>query len=111
MEIFESKTDEGCRILALKGKLDALSSPSFREKVFSMIEGGELRILVDCSGLDYVSSAGLRVFFEAVFKIQGLSGKLCCYGVNSNVKKIFDLADLTSEMRLFPSREEAAKHC
>jgi len=96
-------------ILELKGRMDVMTAPVVREKIISVINQGEKMLLLDCSGLDYVSSAGLRVLFEAAYKVQDVKGKIACYGVNSNVLKIFRLADLTSEIPLFPSQEEALK--
>jgi anti-anti-sigma factor len=110
MDVFESKKD-GILTLALKGRLDAVSAPSFRDKIMNFIDDQkEYRILLECSNMDYVSSAGIRVLFEVIFKLQDLSGKLGCYGVTGNVRKIFGLADLTSEMGLFASQEEALKN-
>ena len=101
--------NDGTYVMGLKGKLDALTSPAFREQLIVAIDQGERDILLDCSDLDYVSSAGLRVLFEAAFKLQELSGRFDCCSVNPNVRKIFDLVDLPSEIPLFASREEALR--
>ncbi|MEI8173701.1 MAG: hypothetical protein WCH07_09495 [Deltaproteobacteria bacterium] len=37
------------------------------------------------------------------------SGKIGCYGVSSNVRKIFNLADLISEIEIFNSQEDAMR--
>jgi len=108
MDIFESKKG-GWLILELKGRMDALTAPLVREKMIFVIDQGERMFLLDCSDLDYISSAGLRVLFEAAYKIQDLEGKIACYGVNSNVRKIFNLADLSSDIPIFNSQEDALK--
>ncbi len=108
MDIFEEKKNDWL-ILDLKGRMDAITSPIVQERIQSVMDRGERQILLDCSGLDYVSSAGLRVLFEAAYKIGDLSGKIGCYGVNSNVKKIFGLADLTTEIPLYAGQEEALR--
>jgi anti-sigma B factor antagonist len=108
MDIFESRKNDWF-ILGVKGRMDAVTAPLFREKMLSVIEQGERQILIDCSSLDYVSSAGLRVLFEAAYRILDISGKIGCYGVSSNVKKIFSLADLISEIEIFNSQEDAVR--
>jgi anti-anti-sigma factor len=109
MDIFESKKG-GWLILDLKGRMDAITAPQVREKIFSVIEQGEYnKLLLDCLGLDYVSSAGLRVLFEAAFKIQDQNGKIGCYGVSANVRNIFNLSDMASEISIFNSQEEALR--
>jgi len=108
MDIFEIKKNDWL-ILDLKGRMDAVTSPKVRERILAVIDQGERRVLLDCSGLDYVSSAGLRVLFEAAYKIEDLSGKIGCYGVNANVRKIFSLVDLGSEISLYNEQEEAMR--
>ena len=106
MDIFESKKS-GWLILELKGRMDALTSPQVREKIITAIDQGEQKLLLDCTGLDYVSSAGIRVLFEAAYKMQDQEGKIGCYGVNDNVRHIFNLSDIASEIAIFSVQEEA----
>lgn len=108
MDIFEVKKNDRL-ILDLKGRMDAVTSPQVREKIMAVIERGDTQLLLDCSALDYISSAGLRVLFEAAYRIQDLTGKIGCYGVNANVRKIFTLADLQSDIRIYDTQEEALK--
>ena len=108
MDIFESKKG-GWLILELKGRMDAITAPQVREKILAVIDQGEQKLLLDCLGLDYVSSAGLRVLFEAAFKIQDQNGRIGCYGVSANVRNIFNLSDIASEISIFNSQEEALR--
>lgn len=106
MDIFESKKGEWL-ILELKGRMDALTAPLLREKMILIIDQGEKNLLLDCRDLEYVSSAGLRVLFEAAYKIQDQEGKIGCYGANTNVRNIFNLSDMASEIPIFNTQEEA----
>lgn len=106
MDIFEIGKN-GWMILDLKGRMDATTAPLVRERIKAVIDRGERRLLLDCSGLDYVSSAGLRVLFEAAYMLQGLSGTIGCYGVNDNVRKVFSLADLEADVPVHESQEAA----
>lgn len=106
MDIFESKKG-GWLILELKGRMDALTASQVRERIFGGIDQQDNRLLLDCTGLDYVSSAGIRVLFEAADKIQDQKGKIGCYGVNEYVRHIFNLSDITSEIAIFNEQEEA----
>lgn len=108
MDIFESKKGDWM-ILELRGRMDAITAPLIREKILLVIDQGEKMLLLDCLELDYVSSAGLRVLFEAASKIQDQNGKIGCYGVNANVRDIFNLTDMASEIHVFNTQEEALK--
>ena len=106
MDFFENKKN-GWMIVEVKGRLDAMTAPLFREKIVSLIDQGEIKLLLDLSGMEYISSAGLRVLFEAAYKIQDLQGKIRCYSLSGNIRKIFRMADISSEIPDFPSQEEA----
>lgn len=108
MDLLESK-EKGTCVFALRGKLDASTSPLLKTKLVTAIDRGETNILLDCAGLDYVSSAGLRVLFETAYKIQNLAGTLACCQVGANVKKIFEMVDISTEITMFSSLEEALK--
>ena len=108
MEILEFKKG-GTYILGLCGKLDAATSPPFRDKFFELIDKGETEFIIDCSQLEYVSSAGLRVFFQAAYKIEDLSGRMALCSLSSNVKKVIDMVELSSELPVYSSQEEAFK--
>ena len=67
MEITESVL-HGIPFLALRGRLDGLSAPAVEEKVATLLSSGATRLVFDCSGIEYASSAGLRVFLSAAKK-------------------------------------------
>jgi len=106
MDIFEGKK-AGWLILSLQGRMDAVTAPLVRDRLMSVIDRGDTRLLLDCTVLDYVSSAGLRVLFEAAYRIQDLSGQIACYGVSPNVLKIFNLADLGTDIQIYDEQGNA----
>lgn len=106
MEFFENRKN-GWTIVEVKGRLDAMTAPLFRDKIASLIDQGEIKLILDGSGLEYISSAGIRVLFEAAYRIQDLSGMIRCCSLSGNIRKIFKLADMASEIPDFPSQQEA----
>jgi anti-anti-sigma factor len=61
MEITESKTSDIVTI-NIAGKMDPTSAKTFEETILNRIESGDRRFVIDLSQLDYIGSAGLRVF-------------------------------------------------
>lgn len=106
MEITEARQDN-CVLLELSGKLDASTAPTLEEKILKLIDGGTQRMVFDFAGLEYVSSAGLRVFLLAAKKLKRANGKLGLAAVQDHVKHVFDLAGFTSLFTFYPTREEA----
>jgi anti-anti-sigma factor len=106
MEIREERND-GLLILALGGRLDATSSKMFEEKILAAIGGGETKLVIDLSALDYISSAGLRVFLVAAKRLNPLGGKLVLCSLQEPVKEVFNIVGFYSIFSISGSADEA----
>lgn len=106
MEITEVK-QANYTLLELIGRIDAANAPDLEGKVVSLIDGGATSMVLDFAQLEYVSSAGLRVFLLAAKKLKRANGKLALAAVPDNIKHVFDLAGFTRMFTFFPTREEA----
>ncbi len=108
MDILEVKTGN-ILVLVFKGRLDANTSNGAQEKIMGLIDRGEIRLVADLSELDYISSAGLRVFMVAAKKLKSCNGKIALCSLKEHIKEIFDIAGFSV---LFPThdlRDEAIK--
>jgi anti-anti-sigma factor len=108
MDIHEERKD-GFLILCLEGRLDAVSSKTFEEKVLAVIDGGEKRFVIDLSQVDYVSSAGLRVFLLASKRLNPSGGKVALCSLQEPVKQVFDIVGFYSILSISSSKDEALK--
>lgn len=106
MEITESKTGSFV-VLDLAGRLDTLNFGKLEQKLLALIENGEKYITINCSGLVYISSSGLRVFLLALKKIRAAGGKFHLCNLQENIREIFEIAGFTSLFTIFNSLEEA----
>ncbi len=50
--------------LFLEGRIDTNNAPQTEQEIFSAVEGRAEDIVIDASGLEYISSAGLRVLMK-----------------------------------------------
>ena len=66
-------------VLSVNGYLDAHTAPQFEKAIQEEYDGGRFRIIVNCAGLTYISSAGLGVFMSFVEDVREASGdiKIC----------------------------------
>ena len=106
MDIHEDRKD-GFLVLGLEGRLDAVSSKMFEEKVLALVDGGERRIVIDLSRLDYVSSAGLRVFLVVSKRLTAAGGKVVLCSLQEPVKQVFDIVGFYSIFSILNSKDEA----
>jgi anti-sigma B factor antagonist len=57
-------------VLALEGFVDAHTAPEFERAIQAQVDAGRVRLVVNCSGLTYRSSAGLGVFMGFVEEVR-----------------------------------------
>jgi len=110
MEISE-ETRGSVKIVGLQGRLDANSSPVVERQLQALLEQGEERLVLDLSGLTYISSLGLRVFISLAKRIQSANGRLALTGLSDHIYEIFKIAHFTSIFSIYPKCDEAVAHC
>src|ERR1700733_1302011 len=79
-------------ILRMRGRLDAISSPAAERKVFESINMGQTKLILDFSGISYLSSAGMRMLLSTTKKLKTLSGKLIVCCITSNVIDVLKMS-------------------
>ena len=109
MEITEEQRAD-VLILRVIGKLDASNSKDLETKILPLITSSQEKLVVDLSQLDYISSAGLRVFLLAAKHMDDAKGKMIICSLKDAVKQVFDLAGFPSFLTLAESTEEAIKN-
>lgn len=94
-------------LITIVGEVDASSSIELDNGISEAIEGGGKRFLVDCSALDYISSAGLGVFMSHIetFKQKGIS--LVIFGLNEKVENVFEILGLDQLLQIEEDKEKA----
>ena len=72
-------------VVVISGRLDAAQSPA-AEAFLSRVEGP---VTLDCTRLEYISSAGLGVLLKTQKRLMAANGKLRLSGVNRHLHDIF----------------------
>lgn len=75
--------------LALTGRLDTTTAPQLESELKASIDGVQ-NLVLDFDGLDYLSSAGLRVLL-ATQKIMNKQGTMVVKNVNETITEIFEI--------------------
>jgi anti-sigma B factor antagonist len=103
MEIREERRD-AILIVAPAGRVDSNTSSRFEAAVLG--HASESRLLVDLSAVEYISSAGLRVFLMLARKVKEAGGRLVLCGMGASVRQVFDLAGFTALFAVEPAVEQ-----
>jgi len=95
-------------ILGLSGRLDIMNCEMVENKFTEIIdEKKELQLLVDCTLLTFVSSAGLRLFIIALKKLNAKGGKMAFCSLDATTMKIFSISGYDKWFKIYKSKDEA----
>jgi anti-anti-sigma factor len=105
MEI-TTRTSNNIHIVAIAGSLDSTTAPEAQKAVDAAVTVAK-KVALDFSGLDYISSAGLRVLLGAAKKLRASGGTLGMFGLNQSVREVFDISGFSAILSVYPSEREA----
>jgi len=94
-------------VLKIKGRIDTIHSSALEDEVNLLFDSGEKNWIFDCSGMNYISSSGLRVFLVAQKKVISINGKLYLCEMQPAIQEIFRISGFSNLFRIFDSQEEA----
>lgn len=85
-------------LVTLEGSLDTLTAPKLENELKTQWND-ITELILDFSGVDYVSSAGLRVIMEADRRM-GERGKMIIRNVNDDVRNVFEITGFDELLNL-----------
>lgn len=106
MELHEASAD-GIPVLEVKGRVDSMSAPILGRKLTDAFASSQKRVIVDLSGAEYMTSAGLRVLLRAAEQVEQSNGKLILHGLNSRLEEVFEVSGFADIFTICKTRHEA----
>ena len=79
-------------VITLEGRLDTMTAPRLEAELGSLSDAESL--VLDCSKLDYISSAGLRVLLSA-HRVMSCKGGMKVTNVNEIVREVLEVTGFT----------------
>ncbi|MCX8051530.1 MAG: STAS domain-containing protein [Chlorobi bacterium] len=101
--------DDGVTIVELHGYLDASTAFQLDELFGALHDRGVQRIVVECSGLEYISSAGLGVFMAHIEPFRAAGGDIRFCALNDRITMIVEMLGFPHIFRFYPDRERAVE--
>jgi anti-sigma B factor antagonist len=84
------KLENGVELtLILTGRLDTMTSKQLEDEI--PLLDGKGNVVLDFAGLEYISSAGLRVLLVMQKKMNAQAGSMKLVGVLPEVREIFEI--------------------
>ncbi len=108
MEIVQ-KEENGIVCLTIKGQIDTGSLSELEKAVEKILNENNSRLLFDLGNLEYLKSQELRVILNAIKKIRQNGTKIILCALNDNVKEIFYVCGVGTNIHIADSVESGIK--
>jgi anti-anti-sigma factor len=94
------------KTLLLEGRLDHESVHGFDEQLDAVLASAAKVVVLDLTGLEYITSAGLRSIFRAQKVMHARGGKAVLLNPQPPVQKVLDIVRVAELGAVFRSVEE-----
>lgn len=103
----DSRELEGVTLLYPKGFVNAHTVRLFESEIQKALDEERYRLVVNCSGLTYIASAGLGALMGVIEEVRHHGGDIRLADLNETVRNIFEILGFNHLYRIFPSEVEA----
>lgn len=91
-----------CDLLTVTGRVDSATAPALAEALDAIVNDGRFKIVIDMTGLEYMSSAGFRALISAQRNCKRYNrGEVIFASVPANIHSALELAGFTSLFQIY----------
>lgn len=94
-------------VVALVGSIDALTADTVTAALHEQVTAGRTRLVAAFGGVDYTSSAGLRVLLGTLKDARRRGGDLRLADVQDRVRGVLELSGFTGILKCYPDVAQA----
>jgi anti-sigma B factor antagonist len=103
----ETRTLDDVTLVCPRGFINAHTVRLFETELQKSLQLQRFKLVVNCSELAYIASAGLGAMMGAIEEIRGNGGDLRLSDLNETVRNIFEILGFHHLFRIFASEQEA----
>ena len=104
------KTKEGeITLVTIAGRLDSTNYIGVEKRLTAIVDKDERILLLDCTDLEFISSAGLRTLLGILKKMTAVEGKFSLCSLSDKIKKVFEMSGFHKLFTIYGTRSEALK--
>ncbi len=91
-----------CDHVKISGRVDSSTAPQMADALNAIMDAGRYKIIIDFSGVEFISSAGLRVLVNAQKTCRRYNrGEVVLAKIPQNIYAALDLAGFTTLFQIF----------
>lgn len=96
-------------MVSIEGRIIYETEKDFKETISGLLKNDKNRIVLDCSGLSYINSAGLGVLINLLKSSKAQGGDIRLAGLNPDIRELFEITNLNHIFSIFKTSDEAVK--
>lgn len=97
------------RVVSCSGRMDATTSPRFKEYIQNLISKGCTRLIISMEGVEFLDSSGLGALVACLRKVKDKKGEIKIAGLRPEVRSIFDMTRVSRLFDIHPDTDSALK--
>ena len=87
---------DGKYVATLEGEMDTAAAVEAEDVLKPLYTSDGKDVVIDCSGLEYIASSGLRILLSILKGAKAAGSKVVMRGVNDDIKNVFKLTGFIS---------------
>jgi anti-sigma B factor antagonist len=107
MEFEYREEENGIRLVKLVGRLDILGVSEVESKFAEHSAGGNVRLVVDLSDVDFLASIGIRLLTLTAKSVASRDGKMVLVNPVADVRHVLEITGIPGIIPLYPDPESA----
>lgn len=107
MELRYSELDNGIRLIKLIGTLDIIGTGEIETKFAGYCAGDKVRVVVDLSQVDFLSSIGIRLLMLTAKSVTSRGGKIVILRPIPEVLNVLEIAGIPAIIPIYSHLESA----
>ena len=103
----EERSEGAAIVLSLDGRLNGAGARVLEARVAAIVERGSIRVVLDCAGMSYVNSTGLRALLLSARACRKPGGRLVIAGLRPECRSVVGMSGFLSIIDNCETREDA----
>jgi anti-sigma B factor antagonist len=91
----------------ITGRIDAVCADDLQAFLSTLFTNDQIYLVIDCSDVMFLSSAGMRAFLNSMSETEKKGGKIVFSGFKARIEEVIRLTGLTKCFIHYVSLEEA----
>jgi anti-sigma B factor antagonist len=96
-------------VVGVAGEIDAATSPRLRERLVTLVSEGARDLCVNLTHTTFIDATGLDALVRAFKLLSAHGGAFSVVCPDDHLAKVFDVAHLSKDFRIYRTMEEAAR--